>query len=195
MLYSHIHIQIYAETESTIMTNFNEGMNTLLYKNISLTLYSQKGDGCCVWEMSWRRGGTGILTPSSSDHSSTSSSSWLGCSTMGHWGLSVCRWLSIQHLVSNLLHFQLTQAICVLVIFLFDAHLLPLFSCLFTQVHLLIEGSVKGQYATLRFEDLFNIKRNMIAHHLIIRKERHFRGTLASWIQWAECHRDCYEEN
>ena len=44
MLYSlihiYIHIQIYAETESTIMTNFNERTNTLLYKNIPLTLYS-----------------------------------------------------------------------------------------------------------------------------------------------------------
>ena len=33
--------------------------------------------------MSWRRGKTVILTQSSSDHSSTSSSSWLGCSTVG----------------------------------------------------------------------------------------------------------------
>ena len=31
-------------------------------KNISLTLYSRKGDSCCVWEMSWRRGQTAILT-------------------------------------------------------------------------------------------------------------------------------------
>ena len=28
--------------------NFNERMNTLLYKNISLTLYSGKGDVGCV---------------------------------------------------------------------------------------------------------------------------------------------------
>ena len=38
------------------MTNFNERTNTLLYKNISLTLYSQKGDVSCVWEVSWRWG-------------------------------------------------------------------------------------------------------------------------------------------
>ena len=32
--------------------DFNEQMNTLLYKNISLTLYSQKGWSFCgVWEM------------------------------------------------------------------------------------------------------------------------------------------------
>ena len=59
------------------MTNFNEWAYTLLYKNISLTLYSRKGDVGCVWEMSWRWGQTVILTQSSScDHSSTSSSSW-----------------------------------------------------------------------------------------------------------------------
>ena len=32
----------------------------------SLTIYSWKGDVCCVWEMSWRWGQTAILTPSSS---------------------------------------------------------------------------------------------------------------------------------
>ena len=47
-------------------------------KNIFLTLYSRKGDVSCVWEMSWKRGQTAILTPSSSDHSSTSFSSCLG---------------------------------------------------------------------------------------------------------------------
>ena len=30
------------------MTNFNEQTNTLLYKNMPLTLYSQKGDVSCV---------------------------------------------------------------------------------------------------------------------------------------------------
>ena len=64
-------------------TNFNERTNTLLYKNISLTLYSQKGDVSCVWEMSWRKGQTAILIPSSSDHSSTSFSSWLGLLNCG----------------------------------------------------------------------------------------------------------------
>ena len=67
--------------------NFNERTNTLLYKNISLTLYTRKG-----WCWLCVRGEleTGIdcniLTQSSSDHSSTSFSSWLGCSTVGHWG-------------------------------------------------------------------------------------------------------------
>ena len=39
-----------------------------------------------------------ILTQSSSDHSSTSSPFWLGCSTVGHWGPkpSVWGWLSLR---------------------------------------------------------------------------------------------------
>ena len=75
------------------MTNFNKRTNTLLYKNIPLTLYSRKGDVSCVWEGSWKRGQTAILTQSSSDHSSTSSSFWLGCSSVGHRGRkpSVCK--------------------------------------------------------------------------------------------------------
>ena len=44
-----------------------------------------------------------ILTPSSSDHSSTSFAFWLGCSTVGHWGPkpSVWSWFSLRHLISN----------------------------------------------------------------------------------------------
>ena len=44
---------------------------------------------------------------------------------------------------------QLTQAVCALVILLLNMHLLPLFFLLFTQVHLLIDGSVEGQYITI----------------------------------------------
>ena len=45
-----------------------------------------------------------ILTPSSSDHSSTSFAFWLSCSTMGHWGPkpSVWSWFSLSwHPISN----------------------------------------------------------------------------------------------
>ena len=45
-----------------------------------------------------------ILTPSSSDHSSTSFAFWLGCSTGGHWGPkpSVLSWFSLRrHPISN----------------------------------------------------------------------------------------------
>ena len=69
------------------MTNFNEWTNTLLYKNISLTLYSRKGRcWLCVRGELETRTDCYILTQNSSDHSSTSFSSWLGCSTVGHWG-------------------------------------------------------------------------------------------------------------
>ena len=130
------------------MMNFNERTNTLLYKNIYISHFIlERVDVGCVWEMSWRWGQTVILTQSSSfDHSSTSSSSWLGCSTVGHWGpKSLCLPLAL-HLASCL---QLTQAVCVLVISLFNVHLLLLFFCLFTQVHLLIDGLVEGQYVTV----------------------------------------------
>ena len=56
---------------------------------------------------------------------------------------SVCCWFSIRHLVSNWL-----ELFVHLVILLFNVHLLPLFFRLFTQVHLLIDGSVEGQYVT-----------------------------------------------
>ena len=61
------------------MTNFNEWMNTLLYKNISLTFYSRKG-WCwlCVRGELETGKDSYIMTQSSSDHSSTSFSSWLG---------------------------------------------------------------------------------------------------------------------
>ena len=68
------------------MTNFNERTNTLLYKIYPSHFILKRVDVGCVWEMSWRRRHTAILTPGPSDHSSTSSSSWLGCSTVGHWG-------------------------------------------------------------------------------------------------------------
>ena len=69
------------------MTNFNERTNILLYKDISLILYSRKG-WCflCVWGELETGSDCYILTQSSSDHSSTSFVSWLGCLTVGHWG-------------------------------------------------------------------------------------------------------------
>ena len=91
-----------------------------------------------------------ILTPSSSDHSSTFFAIWLSCSTVGHWGPKpiVWSWFSLRwHPISNWLQLQLqlnlTQAVCVLVIFLFDVYLL------FIQVHLVIDSSVESQYVTI----------------------------------------------
>ena len=136
------------------MTNFNERMNTLLYKNMSLILYSQKG-WCWLCERSELETGTDcyILTQvlltiaALLSHLDWAAQPWV---TEGPKP-SVCHWLSIRHLVSNWLQLKLllTQAVCLLVIFLFDAHLVPLFFCLFTQVHLLIDSSAEGQYVTI----------------------------------------------
>ena len=69
----------------------------------------------------------------------------LGCST----GVtkspksSVWSWFSLRHLVYN--WFTPSRH---LVILFSNVHLLPLFFHLFTQVHLLIDGSVEGQYIT-----------------------------------------------
>ena len=87
------------------MTNFKERTNTLLYKNTSLTLYSRKGDISCVWEVSGDKDGLlfwpkvlvtiAALLP----HLAGVAQPWV---TEG-LKPSVCRWLSIRHLVSNCL--------------------------------------------------------------------------------------------
>ena len=79
------------------------------------------------------------------DHCSNSSTSWVGCSIVGHWGPKA---LCLPLALNSASCLRLTQAVCVLVILLFNAQL-PLFSRLFTQVHLLIDGTVEGQYITL----------------------------------------------
>ena len=108
------------------MTNFNERTNTLLYKNIIYhTLFLKGWCWLCVRD-ELETGTKCYFDPSSSrDHSSTSFASWLGCSTVGHWGppdpLSAS-WFSRWHLVSNWLRPSVR-----LVILLFNVHLLPLF--------------------------------------------------------------------
>ena len=83
------------------------------------------------------------IDPSSSlDHSSTSFASWLGLLTKG-LKPTVCSWFSLRHPVSNWL-----EPPGHLVILFSNTHLLPLFFRLFTPVHLLIDGSVEGQYIT-----------------------------------------------
>ena len=69
------------------MTNFNERTNTLLYKNIiSHTLFLKRW--CWLWvRYELETGIDCYIDPKFFfDHSSTSSSSWLGCSTVGYWG-------------------------------------------------------------------------------------------------------------
>ena len=60
---------------------------THFFIKIYLSLFIlERVDVGCVWEVSWRRGQTAISIQSSSDYSSTSFASWLGCSSVGHWG-------------------------------------------------------------------------------------------------------------
>ena len=121
-----------------------------------------------------------ILTPSSSNHSSTSFLCWLGCSTLRAQAL--CLELVLTPRASYLqlqlqlqLELQLTQAVCgtwlynclTYTCFLWAYASAPnsttstgqgdiptsptgctCFFRLFTQVHLLIDGSVEDQYAT-----------------------------------------------
>ena len=91
-------------------TSMNERIHFLI-KNISLTLYSRKGDVSCVWEVNWRRGQTAILTPSSTStiaallpHLGRVAQPWV---TEG-LRYSVCRWLSLRHLVLNWLQLART---------------------------------------------------------------------------------------
>ena len=118
------------------MTNFNERTNTLLYKNISFTLYSRKGDVflCMRGELE-----TGIDQAVLLSHLGVFAQPWV---TEGRKH-SVCK--LILKLASYL---QLTQTVCALVILLFNVHLLPLYFHLFTPAHLLIDGSVEGQHIT-----------------------------------------------
>ena len=85
------------------MTDFNE--RTLFFIKIYLSHFIlERVDVGCVWEMSWRWGQTAISTPSSSDHRSTSSSSWLGLLNHGSLraqGPQSAGWFSHRHLVSN----------------------------------------------------------------------------------------------
>ena len=119
-----------------------------------------------------------LTQSSSHDHSSTPSSSWLGYTTVSRWGPkpSVCSWFSLRsHPISkcdrNWLELTDSSRLLHLVIWLFDVHLLSVgvrictefnhvhrsrwysdifdqMHLLFTQVNLLIDGWVEGQYVT-----------------------------------------------
>ena len=85
--------------------------------------------------------------PSSADHSSTSSSSWLGLLNRG--SLRAQSPLSAAGSHFGILSPTNSNCLRHLVILLWHAHLLLLVFGLFTQVHLLIDGSVEGQYITI----------------------------------------------
>ena len=108
--YMYIYTYMRKHSQHNIRTSMNEGTHYFI-KNIPLTFNSWKG--CERVAKGLRKGwcwlcvrgeletGTNcnILTQSSScDHSSTSSSFWLGCSTVGHWGPepSVWSWFSLR---------------------------------------------------------------------------------------------------
>ena len=129
----------YTNISGNIVNNnddFNERTNTLLYKNISLTLYSRKG-WCWLCVRGELKTGTDcyILTPSPSDHSSTSIAFWLGCSTVGHWGpKALCLPLALSSASCLQLAPTLTGSSRLghLVIWLSNIYLLLLFLHLFT---------------------------------------------------------------
>ena len=77
-----------------------------------------------------------------------------GCSTVGHWGPKA---LCLPLALTSTSCLQLTRTVCASGYTFFNAHLLLLFFRLFTQVHLLIDGSVKGQYITSLLKSFFHI--------------------------------------
>ena len=130
-----------------------------------------------VWEVSWRWRDCHILTPSSSDHSSTSSFCW-AAQPGSLRAQALCLELVLTRRASYLqlelrLEFTAPNWLWHLVIKLFDAPLLPVgvhictefnhvhrsrwYSDILnrmhllpvTQVHLLIDSSVEGQYVTV----------------------------------------------
>ena len=115
-------------------------MNTLLFKNIiSHSLFSKGWGWLCVRD-ELETGTHCYIDPTVLlSHLVWVAQPWV---TEGSKP-SVCK--LILTLASYL---QLTRTVCALVILLFNAHLLPLFFRLFTQVHLLIDGLVEGQYIT-----------------------------------------------
>ena len=95
--------------------------------------------------MSWRHGQIAILTQVLLTIAALSHLGWVAQPWVTESPKpSVCSWFSLWHPVSNWL-----KPFGHLVILLSNAHLFALFFRLFTQVHLLIDGSVEGQYITI----------------------------------------------
>ena len=135
------------------MSNFNEWTNTLLYKNMSLTLYSRKG-WCWLCVRSELGTHCYILTQSSSDHCSTSSSSWLGLLNRGSLRAARPQLASCPPTDSNS-NWNWPKPSVAPGYIIVSRHLLPLFLHLFTQVHLLIDGSVEGQWRNTQHSPKF----------------------------------------
>ena len=129
------------------MTNFNERTNTLLYKNISLTLYSRKG-WCWLCVRGELETGTNcsILTQVLLTIAALFSHLGWGYSTVGHWEpKALCLPLALTSVSCPQLTPTATDSSRLSPDYIFfDAHLLRLVFRLFTQVHLLIDGSDEG---------------------------------------------------
>ena len=137
----HLHV----ETSLTVNDDFNERTNTLLYKNINLSHFIFERVMFTVCEK-WVETRTDCYIDPGSSVTIAAPLSHLGlsCSTGGHRGpqsLQSASWFSLRHSVSNWL-----KPSRHLVILFSNVHLLLLFFHLFTQVHLLIDGSVESQY-------------------------------------------------
>ena len=117
LLYTHIH----ADVSRNIMTMFNDERTHFFIKIYLLHFILERvAKGLCsLCVRGELETGTDcyILTPSSSDHSST----------------------EFNHVHRSRWYFDIFD----------QMHLFLLFLCLFTQVHLLIDGSVEGQYVTV----------------------------------------------
>ena len=94
-----------------------------------------------VWKMNWRRGQTVILTQQYFF--------LILAGLHNHGPLRVQCPLSVAGSQFGILSPTDLNRLGQLAILLFNTHLLPLFFCLFTQMHLLIDGSVEGQYKTI----------------------------------------------
>ena len=119
-----------------VRTSINERIHFFI--KIYLSHFIHERVMFVVCERSVETGTDCYIDPNSSrDHSSTSS--------VGYWGPKALRLPLALNSTSCL---QLTRTVWAPGILLFNFHLLFLFFRLFTQVHLLIDGSVEGQYIT-----------------------------------------------
>ena len=143
LLYSIIHVQIYAEhNQPKWRTSMNERIHFFM-KYISHTL-SLKGWCFLRVRGEWRQGRTAILTQVLLTIAALLPHVGLGCSTVGHWEPKALCPATGSHF--GILSPTDSNRPGHLVISLSHVHLLPLFFRLFTQVHLLIDDSVEGQY-------------------------------------------------
>ena len=170
-LYVYMYIiQIYAKHNQTYWrTSMNE--RTYFFIKIYISHFILKRvDVGCVWEVSWRRGQTATYWSKviQTIAALLPRLGW-GCSTVGHWGLAALslqadsyavilspNWLQLQ------LELELTQAVC-------GTWLYNCLTCtcfrLFTQVHLLIDGSVEGQYVTISSQHKTKNCRKILGNH------------------------------